>query len=142
MQVPAPTARDGTEGFTLIELLIVVVIIGILAAIAIPQFTGTKERAYDATAQSDLRNLMAEMESYFAANDSYPGVITALGFQGSSSVTASVVSSGTGGYVLQASHDQSPAVYCVATDTSAAISAASGTPSYGEVYEAGGSSCP
>src|SRR5688572_16392241 len=52
------------KGFTLIELLIVVVIIGILAAIAIPKFANTKEKAYLATMKSDLRNLITAEEAY------------------------------------------------------------------------------
>ncbi len=67
--------RD-TEGFTLIELLIVVVIIGILAAIAIPQFSSTKEKAYDATAKSDLRNLMTAQEAHFADFQQYGSSVT------------------------------------------------------------------
>jgi prepilin-type N-terminal cleavage/methylation domain-containing protein len=54
------------KGFTLIELLIVVVIIGILAAIAIPKFAGTKSKAYVAAMKSDLKNLVLAEESYFA----------------------------------------------------------------------------
>jgi prepilin-type N-terminal cleavage/methylation domain-containing protein len=52
------------KGFTLIELLIVVVIIGILAAIAIPKFANTKEKAYLATMKADLRNLASAEEGY------------------------------------------------------------------------------
>ena len=57
------------KGFTLIELLIVVVIIGILAAIAIPKFAATKDKAYVATMKSDLRNLATYEEQYAADNN-------------------------------------------------------------------------
>jgi type IV pilus assembly protein PilA len=59
------------KGFTLIELLIVVVIIGILAAIAIPKFASTKEKAYVTAMRSDLRNLMTAQESYFSDYGEY-----------------------------------------------------------------------
>src|SRR5256885_12558966 len=52
------------KGFTLIELLIVVVIIGILAAIAIPKFANTKEKAYLTAMKSDLRNLVTAEEAF------------------------------------------------------------------------------
>ena len=65
------TRRDGDEGFTLIELLIVVVIIGILAAIAIPKFASTKQKAYIAAMKSDLKNLITAEESYFADYTTY-----------------------------------------------------------------------
>ena len=54
------------KGFTLIELLIVIVIIGILAAIAIPKFATTKEKAYLVAMKSDLRNLATAQEAYFS----------------------------------------------------------------------------
>jgi len=60
-----------TKGFTLIELLIVVVIIGILAAIAIPKFASTKQKAYTASMKTDLRNLVTAEEAYFSDNTTY-----------------------------------------------------------------------
>src|SRR5438046_9086675 len=65
------------KGFTLIELLIVVVIIGILAAIAIPKFANTKEKAYLASMKSDLRNLVTAEEAYYADSVKYSGTIGA-----------------------------------------------------------------
>ena len=61
------------KGFTLIELLIVVVIIGILAAIAIPKFANTKEKAVAASEKSDLRNLVTAQEAFFSDNNDYAG---------------------------------------------------------------------
>src|SRR5216110_144451 len=69
------------KGFTLIELLIVVVIIGILAAIAIPKFANTKEKAYLASMKSDLRNLVTAEEAYFADSVKYTTAIGAGGIQ-------------------------------------------------------------
>jgi type IV pilus assembly protein PilA len=63
------------KGFTLIELLIVVVIIGILAAIAIPKFANTKEKAYIASMKSDLRNLVTAEEAYFADSVKYTSTV-------------------------------------------------------------------
>ncbi|MCH1571391.1 MAG: prepilin-type N-terminal cleavage/methylation domain-containing protein, partial [Longimicrobiales bacterium] len=59
------------DGFTLIELLIVVVIIGILAAIAIPKFSATRERAFVASMKSDLRNLASLQELYYDQSFSF-----------------------------------------------------------------------
>ena len=61
------------KGFTLIELLIVVVIIGILAAIAIPKFANTKQKAIVASMKSDLRNLVTAQEAFFSDNNDYAG---------------------------------------------------------------------
>src|SRR5437870_9127554 len=64
------------KGFTLIELLIVVVIIGILAAIAIPKFANTKGKAYIASMKSDLRNLVTAEEAFFADSVKYSTNVT------------------------------------------------------------------
>lgn len=65
--------RAGNQkGFTLIELMIVVAIIGILAAIAIPQFAAYRSRAQNSAALSDARNLRTDMEGYFSEWQEYP----------------------------------------------------------------------
>ena len=64
--------RKSQKGFTLIELLIVVAIIGILAAIAIPQFASYRQKAYNSAAQSDLKNVKTAMEAYYADYQEYP----------------------------------------------------------------------
>ena len=65
------------KGFTLIELLIVIAIIAILAAIAIPQFARYRVRAYNGAAESDLRNARTTYEAFFADWQHYPGTVTA-----------------------------------------------------------------
>jgi type IV pilus assembly protein PilA len=59
------------EGFTLIELMIVIAIIGILAAIAIPQFSAYRQRSYNSAAQADLRNAATAQEAYFVDEKTY-----------------------------------------------------------------------
>ena len=86
-----------TKGFTLIELLIVVVIIGILAAIAIPKFASTKEKAYIASMKADLRNLVTAEESYFADNVTYTATVGSLAYSQSAGNTVTILgATGTG----------------------------------------------
>ena len=101
------------KGFTLIELLIVVVIIGILAAIAIPKFANTKEKAYLASMKSDLRNMATTEESYFAdfqvyvagaAQNLAGGTASLNGFVPSAGVTVTAGATGGTGWSATATH--------------------------------------
>ena len=99
----APGLPD-RRGFTLVELLVVLVVIGILAAIAVPQFTRVRERAYYATLQADIRNLAAQQELYYATNYSYTSTVSDLGFVTSQGATVSVTASASG-WSATAKHD-------------------------------------
>lgn len=92
------------KGFTLIELLIVVVIIGILAAIAIPKFANTKEKAYVSAMKSDLRNLAAAEEAYFADNLTYTTTTTSLDYNASEGVTVSINNADGQGWLASGTH--------------------------------------
>jgi prepilin-type N-terminal cleavage/methylation domain-containing protein len=95
-------------GFTLIELLIVIVIIGILAAIAIPKFGKTREKAYFKAAMSDLRNMNAQQEIYYSnPNNNYqyaPSVGALTDFTWSQGVTLGVATANTTGWSATATH--------------------------------------
>jgi type II secretion system protein G len=80
----------GRQGFTLIELLIVVVIIGILAAIAIPKFAATKDKSKLAAVRSDLRNIMTAQEAYYIDWTTYTSTLSTTVFQPSNGNTMSV----------------------------------------------------
>ncbi len=92
------------KGFTLIELLIVVVIIGILAAIAIPKFSATREKAYFAAMKSDLKNLASQQEIYYADNYTYTSSATNLGFVDSEGVTVTIGGVSSSGWSATSTH--------------------------------------
>ena len=94
------------KGFTLIELLIVVVIIGILAAIAIPKFATTKDKAKLASVKTDIRNYMTAQEAYFSDKAVYGAAADLAGagynFTFSTGNAATASAGAAGGYSLTA----------------------------------------
>ena len=104
--------RSHKSGFTLIELLIVVVIIGILAAIAVPKFAATKGKAYGAAMRSDLRNLATAEESYYYDQDTYSTDLNAIKFTPSPGVTVTVVQAGPAGWSAKSTHPLASVALC------------------------------
>ena len=93
--------QNKRKGFTLIELLIVVVIIGILAAIAIPKFAATKDKAKLSSVKTDVRNIMSLMEGY--ASDSGKYVTpdqTKIPLSAGNSITAATAATAGNGYTI------------------------------------------
>lgn len=101
------------KGFTLIELLVVIAIIGILAAIAIPQFAEYRARGFDARARSDLRNVATAEEAYFVDNEAYvactqatcPGLLPGIDAL-SDGVTLSMALAGATAFTGSSSHSK------------------------------------
>jgi prepilin-type N-terminal cleavage/methylation domain-containing protein len=106
------SVRSRPLGFTLIELLIVVVIVGVLAAIAVPKFQNTKGKANAAALRSDLRNLASAQESYFAEHSAYSANTLQLQVDVSSGVFLTIMNASAGGWSAKATHPQSYPLTC------------------------------
>jgi len=113
-----PRAR---QGFTLVELLIVVVIIGILAVVAVPRFSASREKTFFAAMKTDLKNLVAAQEIYYAGNNyNYAGAagsnvpgVTGLDFSASEGVGVTLRQVATTGWSADATHTGlNPSQFC------------------------------
>lgn len=105
---PLPSACERVrQGFTLIEMLIVMVILGILTAIAMPQLAKVRERGYFKAMTSDMRNLMTQQEIYYAnpAYQTYASNVAAIAnFQRSPGVTVVITEAGFTGWAATSAH--------------------------------------
>ena len=120
------------RGFTLIELLIVVVIIGILAAIAIPKFSSVKQKGYKTQAISDLTSLRTAEETFFTDSNRY-GTLTEVAskFSSTSGVGIPTIVSSTSYWSATVTHPQIPTMQCaisVATTNPVKTAAGEGEP--------------
>ncbi len=95
---------SASRGFTLIELLIVVVIIGILAAIAIPKFASSKEKAMLTAMKADLRNLATQQESYQIEFSAYATGFPATLYRVTAGVTGPTISLTADGWTASVGH--------------------------------------
>ncbi len=121
------------RGFTLIELLIVVVIIGILASIAIPKFSATREKAFFSTMKSDLKNLATQQEIYHNSVFAYGTSLALVGGSESDGVAITINEATGSGWAASASHAGLPTEHCGMYQGNAAVAGGDPGPAEGVI---------
>lgn len=107
------------EGFTLIELMIVIAIIGILAAIAIPNFISYRRRSYNTAANADIKNLYTAAQAYYTDNPAGEPVLadlTAYGFRQTTDVTVDITAATQSNFAATTAHASGDVTYSIAYD--------------------------